>query len=157
MCVEDAIPCVLKVVCELMRWLIQLNVVRAWHDQHNDAAVHLLLDGASKLRSLPPQLSDRPIDVVTHQGNRVVTRGFEGFPFPFPMSRVHSQFARAGFENEPIIIEILGDPLPSKNIAKKHPRCIRIVGVDQGMNRCNHFIGGLLWSLVYASNDQDHR
>ena len=64
----------LKIVRELVSRLIQLDVVRAGHDHHDDAAVFALLDRTSELRSFRPQLADRRIDVVAHQRDRVVTR-----------------------------------------------------------------------------------
>lgn len=81
-----------------------------------DAAVFALLDRTSKLRSSRPQLVDCRIDVVAHQRDRVVTRVVVGLAFPFAVSRVHAQLARPRFENEPIVIEILGDVLPPKDI-----------------------------------------
>ncbi len=52
MSINDAIICVLKVVSELVSRLIQLDVIRAGDDHHDDTAVNLLLDRTSKLRSL---------------------------------------------------------------------------------------------------------
>jgi proteasome lid subunit RPN8/RPN11 len=106
----------LEVVRQLVSWLVQLDVIRAWHLHHYDAAVFALLDRTSKLRSSRPQLVDRRIDIVAHQRDRVVTRVVVGFAFPFAVSRVHAQLARPRFENEPIVIEILGDVLPPKDI-----------------------------------------
>jgi len=85
---NDAIVCVLKIVRELVSRLIQLDVIRAGHDHHDDAAVLALLDGTSELRSFRPELADRRIDVVAHQSDRVVTRVVVGFAFPFAVSRV---------------------------------------------------------------------
>ena len=64
--VDDAIVCVLKIVGELVSRLIHLDVIRAGHDHHDDAAVLELLDGTSELRSFRPQLADRRLDVVAH-------------------------------------------------------------------------------------------
>jgi hypothetical protein len=132
--IDDALACVLKIVRELVSRLIQLEVIRAGHDHHDDAAVLELLDRTSELRSFRSQLADRCIDVVAHQRDRVVTRVVVGLAFPFAVRRVHAHLARPRFENEPIIIEILGDVLPSEDITQKRPRCVSIVGVNQGMN-----------------------
>jgi chemotaxis regulatin CheY-phosphate phosphatase CheZ len=72
--VDDAIVCVLKIVRKFVSRLIQLDVIRAGHDHHDDAAVLELLDRTSEPRSFGPQLADRRIDVVAHQRDRVVTR-----------------------------------------------------------------------------------
>jgi CHASE2 domain-containing sensor protein len=61
---DDAIVCVLKIVREFVSRLIQLDVIRAGHEHHDDAAVLELLDRTSELRSFRPQLADGPIDVV---------------------------------------------------------------------------------------------
>ncbi len=90
MSINDAIICVLEVVSELVSRLIQLDVIRAGDDHHDDTAVNLLLDRTSKLRSFRPQFADRRIDVVAHQRNRMVTWKVVGFAFPFAASRVHA-------------------------------------------------------------------
>ena len=132
--VDDVIVCVLKIVRELMSRLIQLDIIRAGHDHQDDATVFELLDRASELRSFRPQLFDCGIDVVAHQRDRVVTRVVVGLAFPFAVRRVHAHFARPRFENEPIVIEILGDVLPPRDVTEKRPRCLCIVGVNQRMN-----------------------
>jgi hypothetical protein len=132
--VDDAIVYVLNIVRELVSRLIQLDVIRAGHDHHNDAAVLELLDRTSELRSFRPQLADRRIDVVAHQRDRVVTRVVVGLAFPFAVRRMHAHLARPRFENEPIVIEILGDVLPPEDVTQKRPRYVSIVGVNQGMN-----------------------
>jgi hypothetical protein len=132
--VDNAIVCVLKIVRELVSRLIQLDVIRAGHDHHDDAAVLPLLDRTSELRSFRPQLGDRRIDVVAHQRDGVVTRVVVGLAFPFAVGWVHAHLARPRFENEPIVIKILGDVLPPKDITQKRPRCVSIVGVNQHMN-----------------------
>ncbi len=132
--VDDAIVCVLKTVRELVSRLIQLNVIRARHNHHDDAAVLALLDRTSELRSFRLQLADRRIDVVAHQRDGVVTRAIVGLAFPFAVRRVHAHLARTRSENEPIVIEILGDVLPPEHVAQKRPRCVSIVGVNQCMN-----------------------
>ena len=132
--VDDAIVCVLNIVRELVSRLIQLDVIRAGHYHHDDAAVLKLLDRASELRSFRPQLADRRIDVVAHQRDRVVTRVVVGLTFPFAVRWVHAHLARPRFENEPVVIEILGDVLPPKDVTQKRPRCVSIVGVNQRMN-----------------------
>ncbi len=78
----------LKPVRELVSRLIQLDVIRARHHHHGDAAVLPLLDGTSELRSFRPQLADRRIDVVTHQRDQMVPRGIVGLTFPFAVRRV---------------------------------------------------------------------
>jgi hypothetical protein len=103
---------VLNIVRELVSRLIQLDVIRAGHDHHDDAAVLALLYRTSELRSFRPQLADSRIDVVAHQRDRVVTRVVVSLAFPFAVRRVHAHLARPRFENEPIVIEILGDVLP---------------------------------------------
>jgi len=132
--VDDATVCVLKIVGELVSRLIHLDIIRAGHDHHDDAAVLELLDRTSELRSSRLELADRRLDVVAHQRDRVVTRVVVGLAFPFAVRRVNAHLARPGFENEPIVIEILGDVLPPEDITQKRPRCVRIVGVNQGMN-----------------------
>jgi hypothetical protein len=132
--VDDAIVCVLKIVRELVSRLIQLDVIRSGHDHHDDAAVLALLYSSSELRSLRPQLADRRIDVVAHQRDRVVTRVLVGLAFPFAVRWVHAYLARPRFENEPIVIEILGDVLPPEDVTQKRPRYVSIVGVNQRMN-----------------------
>jgi len=132
--VDDAIVCVLKIVRELVSRLIQLDVICAGHDHHDDAAVLMLFDRTSELRSFRPQLADRRIDVVAHQRDRVVTRVVVRLAFPFAVRRVHAHLARPRFENEPVVIEILGDVLPPKDVTQKRPRCVSIVGVNQRMN-----------------------
>ena len=107
----------LQVVRQLVSRLVELDVVRTRHDHHDDAAVHLILDGAAELRPFRPQLADRGIDVVAHQRNRMMAWRFKGLALPFTASRMHAQLARPRFENEPILVEILGDALPPKDIA----------------------------------------
>jgi hypothetical protein len=125
--VDDAIVCVLKIVRELVSRLIQLDVIRAGHDHHDDAAVLELLDRTSELRSFRPQLADGRIDIVAHQRDRVMTRVVVGLAFPFAVRRVHAHLARPRLENEPIVIEVLGDVLPPEDITQKRPRCVSIV------------------------------
>jgi hypothetical protein len=132
--VDDAIVCVLKIVRELVSRLIQLDVIRSGHDHHDDAAVLALLYRTSELRSLRPQLADRRIDVVAHQRDRVVTRVVVGLAFPFAVRWVHAHLTWPRFENEPIVIEILGDVLPPEDVTQKRPRYVSIVGVNQRMN-----------------------
>ena len=52
--VDDVVVCVLKIVSELVSRLIQLDVIRAGDDHHDDAAVLALLDRTSELRSFRP-------------------------------------------------------------------------------------------------------
>src|SRR5207248_9171677 len=101
-----------KIVRELVTRLIQLDVIRTGHNHHDDPAVLALLDSTAELRSFRPQLADRLIDIVAHQSDRVVTRVVIRFAFPFAVRRMHAHFARPGFENEPVVIEILGDVIP---------------------------------------------
>jgi len=54
--VDGGIVCVLKIVGELVSRLIQLDVIGAGHDHHDDAAVLELLDRTSELRSFRPEL-----------------------------------------------------------------------------------------------------
>lgn len=115
---SDAPFCVLKIVCKFVSGLIQLNVVRAGHNYHDGVTINLVLDGASELGSFRPQLTDRLLNVVAHQGDRVVPWGFENLALPFAASRVHAHLARSGFEDEPARIEILSDALPSQDIRK---------------------------------------
>ena len=104
--VDDVLVCVLKIVRELVSRLIQLDVIRARHDQHDNAAVLPLLDGTSKPRSLRPQLADRHIDIVAHQRDRMMARGIVRLAFPFAVRRVHAHLAGPRLEDEPIIIKI---------------------------------------------------
>ena len=105
---DDVVVCVLKIVREPMSRLIQLDVIRAGDDDYDDAAVLALLDRTSEPRSFRPQLADRRIDIVAHQRDRVMTRIIVRLAFPFAVRRVHAHLARPRFENEPIVIEILG-------------------------------------------------
>jgi hypothetical protein len=123
-----------EIVRELVSRLIQLDVIRAGDDHHDDAAVLALLDRTSELRSFRPQLGDRRSDVVAHQRDRMMTRVVVRLAFPFAVRRVHAHLARPGFENEPVVIEILGDVLPPEDVTQKRPRGVRIVGVYQRMN-----------------------
>jgi hypothetical protein len=124
----------LKIVRELVSRLIQLDVIRAGHDHHDDAAVLALLDRTSELRSFHLQLPDRRIDVVAHQGDRMVTRGIVGLALPLTMRRVHAHLTRPAFKNEPIVIEILCNVLPAEHVTQKRPRRVSIVGVYQRVN-----------------------
>ena len=124
----------LKIVRQLVSRLIQLDVIRAGHDHHDDAAVLALLDRASELRSFRLQLADSRIDIVAHQRNRMVTRVIVDLAFPLAVGRMDAHLARPRFENEPIVIEILCDVLPSEHVTQKRPRCLSIVGVNQRMN-----------------------
>ena len=54
--VDNVIVRVLKIVGELVSRLIYLDVIRPWHDHHDDAAVLELLDRTSELRSFRPEL-----------------------------------------------------------------------------------------------------
>ena len=60
---DDAIVCVLKIVHELVSRLIQLDVIRAGHEHHDNPAVLDLLDRTSELRSFRPQLADSQTSV----------------------------------------------------------------------------------------------
>src|SRR6476469_5672577 len=111
-----------------------MDVIRAGYYHHDDATVLELLYLTSELRSFRPELADRRLDVVAHQRDRVVTRVVVGLAFPFAVRRVYAHLTRPRFENEPIVIEILGDVLPPEDIKQKRPRCVGIVGVNQGMN-----------------------
>ena len=107
---------VLEIVRKLVSRLIQLDVIHARHDQHDNATVFPLLDGTSKPRSLGLQLADRRIDIVAHQRDRMMARVIVRLAFPFAVRRVHAHLARPGLEDEPIVIEILGDVLPPEDI-----------------------------------------
>src|SRR5262249_49899414 len=131
---DEASACVLKIVRELVSRLIQLDVIRAGNDHHDDATILALLDRTSELRSFRPQLADRRVDVVAHERDRVMSRVIIRLAFPFAMRRVHAHFAWSRFENEPIVIPILGHILPTEHIAQKSPRCVGIIGVNQRMN-----------------------
>ena len=143
----------LKIVGELVSRLIQLDVIRAGHDHHDDPAVLELLDRTSEPRSFRSQLADRRIDLVAHQRDRVVTQVVVGSAFPFAVCRVNAHLAGPRFENEPIAIEILGDVAPPEDVTQKRPRCVNIVGVNQSMNRGNYVVISLLSLLVSASNE----
>ena len=90
---NDAILSALKIVRKLVSRLIQLDVVRAGHDDPDDATVLTLLDRTSELRSFRPQLVDRCVDVIAHQRDRVVTRVIVRFAFPFTVRRMHAHLA----------------------------------------------------------------
>jgi len=128
------VVCALKIVRKLVSRLIQLDVIRAGHDHHDNVAVLALLDRPSEMRSFRQQLGDRRIDVVSHQREGVVTREIVRLAFPFAVRRMHPHLARPRFENEPIVIEILGDVFPSEHVTQKRPRCVSIVGINQSMN-----------------------
>jgi hypothetical protein len=68
----------------------------------------------------------------------MVTRVVVGLAFPFAVRRVHAHLARPRFENEPVVIEILGDVIPPEDVTQKRPRGVSIVGVNQRMNGGNH-------------------
>ena len=114
MSVDDVL--VLEIVRKLVSRLIQLDVIRARHDQHDNATVFPLLDGPSKPRSLRLQLADRRIDIVAHQRDRMMARIIVRLVFPFAVRRVHAHLARPRLEDEPIVIEILGDVLPPEDV-----------------------------------------
>src|SRR6267154_1576532 len=101
--VDHTIVSVLKIVRQLVSRLIHLDVIRAGHYHHDDAAVLELLDRTSELRSFRPQLAHRRIDVVAHQRDRVVTRVVVGLAFPFAVRRLHAHLAQHRFENEPSV------------------------------------------------------
>ena len=132
--VDDALVRVLKIVRELVSRLIQLDVIRAGHDHHDDTAVLALLNRTSELRSFRPQLAYRRFDVVAHQRDRVMARVIVSLSFPFAVCRMHAHLARPGFENEPIAIEVLRDVLPAKHVTQDRPRRVSIIGVNQRMN-----------------------
>src|SRR5437763_1878456 len=79
-----------KVIRQFVSRLIQLNVVRAGHDHHDDPAVLALLNRTAELRAFRPQLADGRIDIVAHQCDRVMARVIIGFPFPLAVRRVHA-------------------------------------------------------------------
>src|SRR5438105_500144 len=55
-----------QVIRQFVSRLIQLTVVCTGHNHHDDPAVLALLNRTAELRSLPPQLGDRGVDVVAH-------------------------------------------------------------------------------------------
>ena len=114
MSVDDVL--VLEIVRKLVSRLIQLDVIRARNDQHDNATVFPLLDGTSKPRSLRLQLADRRIDIVAHQRDRMMARVIVRLAFPFAVRRVHAHLARPRLEDEPVVIEILGDVLPPEDV-----------------------------------------
>ena len=114
MSVDDVL--VLEIVRKLVSRLIQLDVIRARHDQHDNATVLPLLDKTSKPRSLGLQLADRFIDIVAHQRDRMMARVIVRLAFPFAVRWVHAHLARPGLENEPIVIEILSNVLPPEDV-----------------------------------------
>ena len=63
---DDSTISLSKIVSEFMSRLVQLNVIRAGNDHHNDAAVFALLDRTPELRSFRPQLADRRVNIVAH-------------------------------------------------------------------------------------------
>jgi len=65
---------------------------------------------------------------------RVIVR----LALPFAVRRMHADLARTAFKDEPIMIEVLGNVLPAKDITQKCPSCIGIVRVDQCVDRGNH-------------------
>ena len=130
----SATVCVLKIVRQLVSRLVQLDVIRAGHDHHDDPPVLGLLDRTPKLRPFRLQLTDRCINIVAHQRNRVMSRVIVGFALPIAVCRVHAHLAWPRFENEPIVIPIFGHILPAEHIPEKRSRRVSIVGVNQSMN-----------------------
>jgi hypothetical protein len=117
-----------------MTRLIQLDVICAGHDHHDDAAVLALLDWPVELCPFGPQLIHRRIDVIAHERDGVVTRVIISLAFPDAVRRVHPHFARSRFEDQPVVIPIFGHILPAKHVPQKRPCRLRIVGVNQGVN-----------------------
>src|SRR5438552_251748 len=64
--VDDSTVCLSKIVRELVSRLIQLDVIRAGDDHHDNAAVLALLDRTPELCSFRTQLLHRRIDVIEH-------------------------------------------------------------------------------------------
>ena len=60
---NDAIVCVLKIVRELVSRLIQLDVIGAGHDYHDDAAVLELLDRTAELRRSSPTVASMSLHI----------------------------------------------------------------------------------------------
>ena len=73
-----------------MSRLEQLDIIRAWHHHHYDAAVFALLDRTSERRSFRPQLSNRGFDVPAHQCNQMVTRAIVALALPLAVRRMYA-------------------------------------------------------------------
>jgi hypothetical protein len=125
---------VLQVIRQLVCRLVKLHVIRARHDHHDHATVHLFLDRAAELRSFRPQLFHRRLDVIAHDRDRVVPRVIIGFAFPHAVCRVHTHLARSRFEDQPVVIPIFGHILPAEHVPQKRPRRFRVIRVNQGVN-----------------------
>ena len=124
----------LQIICQLVCWLIKLHVIRARHDHHDHAPVHLFLDCASELRSFPPQFIHRRVDLIAHDCDRVLPRVIISLAFPDAVRRVHAYLARSRLEDQPVVIPIFGHILPAEHVAQIRPRRLRVVGVNLGMN-----------------------
>ena len=114
--------------------LVKLHVIRARHDHHDHATVLAFLDWAAELRAFRPQLIHRRIDVIAHDRDRVLPRVIISFAFPNAVRRVRTHLTRSRFEDQPIVIPIFGHILPAEHVPQKRPRCLRVVGVNQGVN-----------------------
>ena len=64
--IDESTDCLLKIIRELVSRLIQLDIIRAWNNHHDDSTVLGLLDGPAELRSFCSQLIHRHIDVIAH-------------------------------------------------------------------------------------------
>ena len=112
-----------------------LNFIRAGHHHHDDATVLAFLDSSSELRPFRPQLLHRRVDVIAHERHHVRARMLIFLTLVNGIRWVHAHFARAGVKDEPVIfLPLLGHILPAEHVSKKCARCLRIVGVNQGMN-----------------------
>ena len=107
---------VLEIVRKFVSRLVELDVIRARNDQHSNATVFPFLDGTSKMRSLRLQLADCRIDIVAHQRDRMMARIIVRLVFPFAVRGVHAHLARTRLEDEPVVIEILGDVLLPEDV-----------------------------------------
>jgi hypothetical protein len=94
LCSDDAASDSLKIICELVRRLIQLHVIRAGHDHHDHATVLAVFDRAAELRAFRRQLIHRRIDVIAHERDRVLPRVMISLAYPYAVRRVHTHLAR---------------------------------------------------------------
>src|SRR5215469_4754594 len=116
------LPKLLQIIRQLVRRLIQLDIIRAGHHQQNHTPINMFLDKAAKLRPFRAQLSHRSIEVITHQRDRMMPREIVSLALPFAMGRMHAHLTRSRFENEPVLIKNLGHVFPPEDVPQKRPR-----------------------------------
>ena len=74
---------------------------------------------------------------VTPRGEGRSVPHFLTLPSAFLISE-HPPCSRARFEAQPVAISIFGHIRPAEHVPQKRSRCLRVVGVNQGVNRGDH-------------------